>query len=203
MRTPRLSLLLFLFLLAGGASAQPGPDTADPPDLSIAEKSWRKVVRHPALDADPFEANDAHKELEQAHKDNSIRNANRVREGGTPQATVPRTKLPGNEPEGPSARYVYRVKVRNTGTKTVLALVWDYRFFNPDTLEEVGHHSFTERVKIRPGKGFELIGHSASPPARVIDSTKAAEDLGAQYSEKVVIRRVEYADGSVWLRPTN
>lgn len=201
MKAPKLMLLLFL--LAAGVSAQPSLDMSDPPDLAVAEKSWRKEIRHPALDVDPFVANDEHKEFERAQKDNSIRNSVRVREGGTPQPTLPRTKPLENESQGPSARYVYRAKVRNTGTKTILALVWDYRFFNPDTLEEVGHHSFTQRVKIRPGKGCELIGQSASPPARVIDVTKAVKDLGARYSEKVVILRVEYADGSVWLRPTN
>jgi len=203
MSTARLILLLFPFLFAGGVSAQPGPGTADPPDLTVAEKSWRKVVRHPALDADPFEANDAQKELQQAQKDNAVRNAIRIREGVTPQPTVVRKKPLGNESEGPSARYVYRVKVRNTGTKTILALVWDYRFFDPLTLEEIGQRSFTHKVKIRPGKGFELIGQSTSPPSRVINSTTAVKDLRAQYSEQVVIRRVEYADGTFWLRPTN
>ncbi|MDQ3665825.1 MAG: hypothetical protein M3410_04335 [Acidobacteriota bacterium] len=200
MKAPKMILLLFL--LAAGVSAQPSTDVSDPPDLAVAEKSWRKEIRHPALGVDPFVANDEQKEFERAQKDNAIRNSVRVREGGTPQPTV-RTKPLENESQGPSARYVYRAKVRNTGTKTILALVWDYRFFDPLTLEEVGLRPFTHRVKIRPGKGFELIGHSASPPARVIDSRKAAKDLGAQYSEKVVIRRVEYADGSVWLRPTN
>ena len=203
MSTPRLILLLFLFLFAGGVSAQPGPDTADPPDLTVAKKSWRKVVRHPALDADPFEANDAQKELQQAQKDNAVRNAIRIREGVTPQPTVARRKPLGTEPEGPSARYVYSVKVRNTGTKTILALVWDYRFFDPLTLEEVGQRSFTHKVKIRPGKDYELIGQSASPPTRVTDATKPTKGLGSQYTEKIVVRRVEYDDGSVWVRPMN
>lgn len=201
MNTPKLMLLLFL--LAGGVSAQPLPDASDPTDVAVVEKGWRKVIRNPALDEDPFRANDEQKQLERAQKDEGIRNAIRVREGGTPQPVRTGTRILENESQGPSARYIYRAKVRNTGTKTIMALVWDYRFFNPHTLEEVGHHSFTHRVKIRPGKGFELIVQSASPPSRVIDATKAVKDLGVQYSEKVVIRRIEYADGSVWLRPTN
>ena len=202
MNTPILTLLLVIFLFAGGVSAQPGPDTADPPDLTVAEKSWRKVVRHPALDADPFEANDAQRELQQAQKDNAVRNTIRIREGATPQPTVLRPKPVGSESEGPSASYVYHVKIRNTGTKTILAIVWDYRFFDPLTLEEVGQRSFTHKVRIRPGKRFELVGQSTSPPIRFIDATKAVKDIQNQYSEKIVIRSVEYADGSVWQRPT-
>ncbi len=103
----------------------------------------------------------------------------------------------------PSTRYTYRVRMKNTGSKTIARIEWDYFFLNPDTLQEAGHRSFSHEVKIRPGKEVALSGQSSSPPIRVIDATKPVQGLNARYSEKIVIRRIEYADGSVWTRLAN
>lgn len=196
-----IKILLLLFLVASGALAQTSPDLPGPFDLVVLEKRWQKEIRNPALDEDPFAANDEHKELERAQKDNAIRNASRIKGGESPLPTLPDSQPAKADVEGPSTRYAYRVKVRNTGSKTITGIVWDYFFFNPETLEEAGHRSFTHRLKMGPGKGGELIGHSGSPPVRLIDATKPVKDPGANYAEKIVIRRIEYADGSAWLRP--
>jgi hypothetical protein len=112
------------------------------------------------------------------------------------------TRPAETETEGPSARYVYRATVKNTGTKTIVALAWDYRFLDPDTGEEIGRRPFLQRIKIRPGKSGELIGASVHPPTRVINAAKA-EKGQAKLSEQVDINRIEYADESVWQRPQN
>ena len=197
------TITFLILLLATSIAAQPSPTPSDSPDLTVLEKSWRREVRHPALDADPFRANDEQRENERAQRDNGVRNATRVREGGTPLPTVSRRQPMETESPGPSTRYVYRVKLKNTSMKTIVALTWDYLFLHPDTQEELGAHSFTHRIKIGPGKGRELFGESSLPPTRVVDATMAGKSSSSQFIEELAIRRIEYADGSVWERQAN
>jgi hypothetical protein len=198
------TILILLFLLTGAVFGQSAADAPEPTDLVVLEKRWHKEIRNPALDEDPFAANDEHQEFLRAQRENAIRNAVKIKEGQSPSPTLPRAQsVKTVREEPPSTRYVYRVKMKNTGSKIISGLDWDYFFFSPDTLEEAGHRSFTQKVKIRPGKDVELIGHSTSPPVRVIDATKPVKDGAARYTEKIVIRRIEYADGSVWTRLTN
>lgn len=187
-------LLVCIFLLCVDVSAQTPATQQGPPDLTVIKKNWRKEIHNPALTADPFRSNDEQAELQRAQKDNAVRNAVRVREGGTPLPTTRGSRPMESDPEGPSARFVYRVTVKNTGTKTITALTWDYLFFDSEKVEQVGQHTFRQRVKIAPGKSIELIGHSSSPPTRVVDAAKTQH-------EEVSIRLIEYADGSFWQRP--
>jgi len=202
MKTPKI--LLGLFLVAGGVLAQSAPVATNPTGLLILETSWRKVIRNPALDSDPFEANDAHEDFRREQREQNIRNSIRVREGDSRGRApdLPRPKLAtAAELESPSVRYIYRIKVKNTEEKAIVGLVWEFNFMDPQSFEEVGRHSFIHRVKIRPGKDFELIGQSASPPVRVIAASKVLN--APSHTEKIVIQRIDYADGSSWTRPQN
>ena len=194
------ALLLLLFILLVDVSAQSSSQALEAPDLTVTKRIWRKEIHHPALTADPFRSNDEQAELQRVQKDNSIRNSTRVREGNTPQPVVRNTKPMPTESDGPQVWFVYRVTVKNSGTKTITALEWDYLFFDSEKAERVGQHSFRHRIKIRTGKSTELIGQSNKPPSSVIDATKA-KNGDAQLSEEVIIRRIEYEDGSVWQRP--
>jgi hypothetical protein len=80
--------------------------------------------------------------------------------------------------------------------------VWDYVFFDSEKAELIGQHSFQHHVKIRAGKSIELTGQSQRPPTSVIDATKAKKG-DSHMSEEVIIRRIEYDDGSFWQRPIN
>ena len=200
MKTPALLLLVFIVLV--DVSAQSPEAQSDAPDVKITKKIWRKEIYHPALTSDPFRANDEQAELQRAQKDNSIRNSARVREGNTPLPTVQNSKPMPTKEDGPTTRFVYRVTVKNLSTKTITGLEWDYLFFDSEKAERVGQHSFRHRVKIRTGKSSELIGQSTKPPSSVIDATKA-KNRDAHLSEEVVIRRIEYEDGSFWQRPLN
>jgi hypothetical protein len=200
MKSPALLLLGFVLLVDISAKCLQAQQEA--PNLTVTKKNWRKEIYHPALTSDPFRANDEQAELQRAQRDNSIRNSVRVREGNTPLPAVQNSKPMPTEAEGPTTRFVYRATVKNLSTKTITGLEWDYLFFDSEKAEQVGQHSFRQRVKIRTGKSTELIGRSNKPPSSVIDATKAKK-RDAHLSEEVVIRRIEYEDGSVWQRPLN
>ena len=199
MKVPALLLLVLILLV--DVSAQSIQAQQDAPDLTVTKKTWKREVHHPALTADPFRPNDEQAELQRVQKDNSIRNATRVREGNTPQPVRNNKPMP-TESDGPQVRFVYRATVKNSGTKTITGLVWEYVFFDSERAEQVGRHSFQHRVKISTGKSTELIGWSPRPPSSVIDVTKAKKE-DTHLSEQVIISRIEYDDGSVWQRPLN
>ena len=197
--------LLFLFLLgAAGAAAQtpaapaaPATPAAAPPDLVIVQKKWQSYTRNPALDADPFDANEEFEDARQAQKVNDIRNAVRARGSESREPPPARVSKIDHPDSKQIVTYVYRAKVKNTGAKTIRVIDWAYTFLDPDTQQEIGRHPYTTKVKLRPGQDNELIGRSGKPQTSTVSAKNAGKGLG----EQVVIYRVEYDDGSVWQPP--
>ncbi|HSB28773.1 MAG TPA: hypothetical protein VLE19_12990 [Pyrinomonadaceae bacterium] len=95
--------------------------------------------------------------------------------------------------------FAYRVKVKNAGDKVVEVLFWEYQFLDPTNAENVTRHQFLCGLTLAQGKEKELEGFSVSNPSSVVN----VEALGMRASrdrERVVINRVEFADGSMWQR---
>lgn len=196
--------MLFLFLLGTAAAAAQTPPaattatTAAPPDLVVLQKKWQSYTRNPALDQDPFDANDDFADTQRAQRINDLQNKIRGRGAEALEPPPPPTKKTKDTPEpGQVKTYVYRAKVKNTGSKTIRSIDWGYNFTDPETQQELGRHLYTTKVKIRPGQDNELVGRSAKPQTSTISVKNAGKDLG----EQVVIYRVEYEDGSVWQPP--
>jgi hypothetical protein len=197
-----LSLVILILVLSVVASAQTPADTADAPGVSVSQPKWRQYVRNPALDDDPFRANDEQKELMRVQNAINKENAARSRQGRDliRPARAVNSDIPSNET---TVTYIYEANVSNTGEKQIKALVWEYVLFDPATQREVGNHRFKSEASIRSGKSKRLSGYSTSPPATVVDATKADKPKKGQYSERVVIHGIEYADGTAWQRPSN
>lgn len=195
--------MLFLLLLgAASATAQtpattPSPPAA-PPDLVVLQKKWKTYTRNPALDADPFDANEEFEDARQAQRVNDIRNAIRARGSESREPPPARVSKINNPDSKQIVTYVYRAKVKNTGAKTIRVIDWGYTFLDPDTQQELGRHLYTTKVKIRPGQDNELVGRSAKPQTSIVNVKNAGKEL----SEQVVIFRVQYDDGSVWQPPS-
>jgi hypothetical protein len=200
-----LNLLLLLFLLAGGVSAQAISNTSKAPGVEVLEKDWRRQVRNPLLEEDPLRVNTEQMELERARQQNQRDNAIRSSMGLPP--LPPPTRAPGAATPPTdrriTVRYIYRAKVSNTGSKAIRKLVWEYVFFDPNTQKEIGRRRYESKVNIRPGKSSSMVETSISPPTGTIDATQTGKELKSQYSEQVVIQRIEYADGTVWQRDAN
>lgn len=194
--------LLFLFLLgAASATAQTPATTAipvAPPDLVVLQKKWHAYTRNPALDQDPFDANDDFVDSQRAQKINDLQNKIRGRGAEALEPPPPPTKRSKDSPPpGVVTTYVYSAKVKNTGGKTIRVIDWGYTFLDPDTRQELGRHLYSTKVKIRPGQDNELVGRSAKPQT----STVSVKNAGKELSEQIVIYRVEYDDGTIWQSP--
>jgi hypothetical protein len=96
--------------------------------------------------------------------------------------------------------FSYRAKIQNASNKVVEIVFWEYQFKEKANPERVGRRQFLCAVNIKPDKEKELLGFSLSGPSNVISVDSLANKSGNLFDEKVVINRVEYADGSIWQR---
>ncbi|MEP6707538.1 MAG: hypothetical protein ABJC05_08465 [Pyrinomonadaceae bacterium] len=100
----------------------------------------------------------------------------------------------------PSDGFAYRAKLKNASTKTIEVLFWEYQFMpsaNPATLSR---RQFLCGVSIKPQKDIDVQGFSLSGPGDVVNVGSVANAPGNGLQERVVINRVEYADGTIWQR---
>jgi len=93
----------------------------------------------------------------------------------------------------------YKVKVKNDSANLVEVLFWEYQLSDPLTPENVTRHQFICGVSIGPSKEKELEGFSTTNLSNVI-SVDSLSDKTKQFQEKVIVNRVEYADGVIWQR---
>src|SRR3954470_4330503 len=167
-----LSSVLALAWFTVCAAAQTAPP---PPGVTVLEHKWKPEIRSPALEKNPFAANNARQMEEQAQKDNTIDAANRQRQGENAPPPVTRQTTSDTGNSRLSVSYTYEIKVRNDGAKEIRMLIWEYVFFEPGTTQEVGRRRFVNQVKIKPGAIKHLIVSSPTSPAgaRRLDASKA------------------------------
>lgn len=94
----------------------------------------------------------------------------------------------------------YKLKVQNTGAKTVTALLWEYQSGEPTGPQDVPNLQFLCQEKMKPGATKSLEVFSPSPPTRVVNASAGGEDGAAAPAVTPLIDRVEYADGTSWER---
>jgi hypothetical protein len=196
-----LTHTLLIFLIVSGALAQAPSDPKPAPGVAILQNSWRKVIRNPALDDDPLRASRETIELENAKRETARINQV-LRDLGREQIPPPTQGSSGIRMGKTTVTYVYEARIRNDGDKTLKAVVWHYSFFDAEKKEEVGRTAMTSKVNLRPGKITDLSGVSRTSPVRVVDAQKSGQELKGLYTEKVVITRLEYSDGTFWQQPT-
>src|SRR2546423_12914249 len=199
-----LYILLLISSLAIGARAQENPPSAqnspsspnpsstqDCPDLAVQNFAWGVASRR-AVNVDPTFMADI-----QGDRRGGGQAARTVIPSDAPTTPV---RLPGTVPvpRGPTAggpetvervgvqRESY-VLVKNSGSRVIRAIFWDYVFFTDEAMaHELKRHKFRTKKRIAPGETKFLSefvnGHADS-----------------QY-QRVFINRVEFSDGSVWSR---
>jgi hypothetical protein len=92
--------------------------------------------------------------------------------------------------------FAYQVKLHNTSKQTVEVVFWEYQFLDAANPGNVTRRQFLCGVKIKPDKDKELQAFEISGPGDTVSVASPATSL----QEKVVINRVEFADGKSWMR---
>jgi hypothetical protein len=199
-----LFLAALIFSLAGGARAQ-APETSTDPSVTVVKHSWAKERIN--WEGDPFGAPVENFE-DMRRRSVDTRRVERARGSGNmgEAAKVEREMraeqvMKATPPKAPRYAFVYQASLRNTGTKTIKEIDWDYVFLDAVTGEELGRREFTSVETIAPGKSKQLSFTLNKPPAQRI-SVYALDSKERQgLVEKIVLSRVQYSDGSVWQRP--
>lgn len=196
-----LSATTLLFCLVAIAGAQQSASSTAPADVLVIKKSWQRVVHHPGLDADPFEANDRSREMARNQHIANHENGSRRNQGRAIQPQNPRPKVFKNTPNGYNAAFDYKVTLRNVGKKPIQFIAWEYIFTDPETKTEISRHELEGKIQLEPGKSKEMIGRTNRPPSITVGAEQAEKGKENQFIEEVIITRIEYADGTVWQRP--
>jgi hypothetical protein len=96
--------------------------------------------------------------------------------------------------------FTYQAKIRNASTKTVEVLFWEYQFKELANPANVSSREFLCSVNIKPDKEQELSVFSTFSPSDLISAGSLDNKSGNIFEEKILINRVEYADGTILQR---
>jgi hypothetical protein len=190
---------LVLLLSTVPVIAQENNASSNPPDLIVIEKSWSKNSSSPLRDSNPLGPNEAL--INQTHLEKAA--IRRREEYSLPnQPTEARMPIPAAQPIPPSAvtTYGYKMKVKNNGAKTIKSVDWEYQFLDPQTLEVMGYRRIKNDKKIRPGEIKVLEKHFTRQPTILVNVNTLGKKYKDQFTERLIIHRIQYSDGSVWVR---
>jgi hypothetical protein len=96
--------------------------------------------------------------------------------------------------------FMYQARIRNAGKNIIEVLFWEYRFKELANPANVSSRHFLCGVHIKPGKEQELSIFSTFSPGGVVSAGSLEDKSGKLFEEKILINRVEYADGTIWQR---
>ena len=96
--------------------------------------------------------------------------------------------------------YAYRVKVRNQSAKAVDVIYWEYQFEETANPSNLTRRQFLCGVQLKGGREKELQAFGGSGPAGTISAESLAANTVNPFAERVVVNRIEFADGAIWQR---
>jgi len=192
MKTAPLASLVLL-LLTTSVLAQETAESVDPPHLKVLKKSWSKQVLPLGPNPNPLAPNEELIRQTRAAKED-------IQMPGLPKQTVQEKTPSSSKPMARLDTYVYKIKVQNTGQKTIKSLDWEYQLLSP-THQVMGQERMTSKVKIAPGKTQEVTNHSTRQSTIRVFASQLDKKYRDQFTERVIIHQVDYTDGSVWRRP--
>ena len=154
--------------------------TAPAREMSAINKNFQRQARM----NDPMGARDPN--------DDTIDGRSAALEKIVQESRTPKAKSVDN--------FAYLVRVQNSNPKIIEVLFWEYQFIDRSNPANVTRRQFLCGVNIKPNKEKELQAFSLSGPSDVISVGNLANASDNVFQEKVLINRVEYADGSTWQR---
>jgi len=117
--------------------------------------------------------------------------------GGTPFEATPYVTFPATPNRLPVV-YVYSIKLRNVGAKTIVGVAWDYIFFDRDRNDEFAKHSFLSYGRVLPEQSRYYHMQLSTPAVKVVSATQASAKRRSKTLERAVIQCVLYEDDTVW-----
>lgn len=96
--------------------------------------------------------------------------------------------------------FAYLAKIHNSSKQAVEVVFWEYQFIDPATPGNVTRRQFLCGINLKPDRDKDLQAYGLGGPPNTIDAGNIANKSVSPFQEKVVINRVEFADGKSWMR---
>lgn len=201
-----LVVALGFALTATVSIAQPAPDPPDASKIEVVKFSWSK--ERIGWERDPFGGPIENFDEARARQRNEKRIEDAKRGGSAEvdkikrEARADAANIAAKHKNTPSRYvFVYKTTVKNVSDKPIKSIDWDYVFLERGTETEIGRREFTSEEKISPGKSKELIVTITKPPTQTISVTALNSGERKTLMERVIVVRIDYADGTSWQRP--
>ena len=173
-----LAVCLLVVIVAPFNLSQEPSSSQTSPDLIVLKQSWDEQVTFRVRDSAPYSAD------------------RRRAQGPYLPDSLSTKHLPVVK------QFVYKARVKNTGSREIQAVSWDYVFTDSGTQKEVARHKFHSREKVRPGEEATIEGGSASPPSKVVSVAALIKDAQNPFTESIMLKCISYSDGTVWKHPS-
>lgn len=95
--------------------------------------------------------------------------------------------------------FIYQAKIHNANKQVVEVVFWEYQFIDSARPGEVTRRQFLCGINLKPDKDKELLGTSSAGP-HTVNAESLGNKTNSPIQEKVIINRVEFADGKSWTR---
>lgn len=96
--------------------------------------------------------------------------------------------------------FTYRAIIHNGSLRPIEIVFWEYQFRAAPDDAPLLRRQFLCAVAVKPEKNQELLAFSLSGPHDVVSVDMLSKKAANPGTEKVVINRIEFADGSIWQR---
>jgi hypothetical protein len=165
-------------------------------DVTVMKFSWSKYRQNSDLihgADDPGPSMNEPVSLKQPERKNEppeVKNRRDIQERRADLANAERNA--NNSTPRRQDYYMLRLEVKNVGQNTTKSIIWEFQPTAQTADYEARQYICKMKAKPNESKVFELVSPSA--PVKVVSADKKAQD------GKVVINRIEYADGTVWKR---
>ncbi len=96
--------------------------------------------------------------------------------------------------------FSFQARLQNRSARVVDIIFWEYQFIDSSNPANTVRRQFLCGVSIKPDKAKEVRAFSVSGPSEVVSVDSLSNKSSNAAQERVVVNRVEYADGSIWQR---
>jgi hypothetical protein len=193
--------LIFLATLVTLLQVQQGPVVIqrEEADIVVQKFTWATIRANNDLIHSPLDPGPTMNEPigiappQRANEPQEIKNRRDMNERRVEMANTQNAAQQGNQRR--QDQYLLHLEVKNIGTSVIKSIVWEYQPSSETVNYDLRQYVCTMKAKPKESKTFELVS-----PYNPIKVVQADAKTGEPKDGKVVINRIEYADGSIWKR---
>ncbi|HEY3582671.1 MAG TPA: hypothetical protein VGK82_19090 [Pyrinomonadaceae bacterium] len=193
--------LIFLATLVALLQVQQGPVVIqrEEADMVVQKFTWDTIRANNDLIHSPLDPGPTMNEPigiaqpPRANEPQEIKNRRDMNERRADMAATQNAAQQGNQRR--QDQYLLHLEVQNVGTSVIKSIVWEYQPSSETVNYDLRQYVCTMKAKPKESKTFELVS-----PYNPIKVVQADAKTGEPKDGKVVINRIEYADGSIWKR---